>query len=215
MRIVAGLAAAGLLLAAADTVAWVTEKAADVTISAQLILDKDAQVKAVGSELNRQYVIVELKLVPRGGFPVTISRDDFMLRSSRDAERATAESPDRIAGPAVLVLGSRSSGRGVFSESGDPVFVGGLPGASDRPRRIGGDESSIGSAGDAGETTVAASRGKETPLLGVLRDKEIRLGEIAKPVTGYLYFPVDPKQKSKNFWLHYKGPGGAADLRFR
>jgi hypothetical protein len=216
MRFAALLATAALLPAAEEVGSWVSAKAADLEISARVIADKDAQIKAVGSDLNRQYVIVELKLAPRGGYPVTIEREDFLLRSSRDAERSTAESPDRIAGSAVLVLGAQGrGGRGMFSESGDPVFVGGLPGTGDRPRRIGTDESTFGNASGSAETTVAASQAKVTPLLNALRDKELPLGEFRKPVSGYLYFPVDPKQKTKNFWLHYKGAGGAADLHFR
>ena len=215
MRIAVCMATAGLLVAAVETAVWVTEKAADMEISARLILDKEAQVKAVGSDLNRQYVIVEVKLSPRGGYPVTIAREDFLLRSARDAEKSTAESPERIAGAAVLVLGARGEGRPIYSQSGDPVFVGGLPGTGGRPRRIGCDDSTYGNASGAAEATVAASTVKETPLLGALRDKEVTLGEVRKPVTGFLYFPVDPKQKVKNFWLHYKGAAGTADLRFR
>lgn len=214
MRFAATLATAGLLLAAGEAPIWVTEKAADVEISARVILDKEAQVKAVGSDLNRQYVIVEIKLVPRGGYPVTMTREDFLLRSARDAEKSTAESPERIAGSAVLVLGEGGQSRPIYSQSGDPVFVGGFPGTSGRPRRL-GSEDTIGNSGGATEATVAPSKGKETPLLGTLQEKEVRLGEVRKPVTGLLYFPVDPKQKVKNLWLHYKGAGGTADLHFR
>ncbi len=214
MRIAATLATAGVLLAAVETPVWVTEKAADVEISARVILDKEAQLKAVGSDLNRQYVIVEIKLVPRGGYPVTMTREDFLLRSARDAERSTAESPDRIAGAAVLVLGAGGQSRPIYSQSGDPVFVGGLPGTGGRPRRI-GSEDTIANSGGATEATVAPSKAKDTPLLGTLQEKEVPLGEVRKPVTGFLYFPVDPKQKVKNFWLHYKGAGGTADLHFR
>jgi hypothetical protein len=209
------MASTGLLLAAADSASWVTQKAADLEIAARLILEKEAQIQAVGSDLNRQYVIVEVKVTPRGGYPVAISREDFLLRSSRDNERSTAESPDRIAGSAVLVMGAAgASRRGVFSEANDPVFVGGLPGTGDRPRRLGGDDA-IGSTPGEAETTVTKSQAKVTPLLGALQARELPLGEARKPVTGFLYFPVDPKQKAKNFFLHYKGPGGKADLQFR
>jgi len=214
MRIAATLATAGVLLAAGDLPVWVTEKAADVTISARVILDKEAQVQAVGSDLNRQYVIVEVKLVPRGGYPVTMTREDFLLRSARDAEKSTAESPERIAGSAVLVLGEGGQSRPIYSQSGDPVFVGGFPGTGGRPRRL-GSEDTFGAPAGATEAAVAPSKAKETPLLGTLQEKEVRLGEIRKPVTGLLYFPVDPKQKVKNLWLHYKGAGGTADLHFR
>jgi hypothetical protein len=216
MRFAALLATAAMVQAAEEAPAWVTAKAADLEISARVIADKDAQIQAVGSDLNRQYVIVELKVKPRGGYPVTVQREDFLLRSARDAERSTAESPDRIAGSAVLVLGATGGGgRGMFSEAGDPVFVGGLPGTGSRPRRIGADDTTIGNAGGTSETTVTSSKAKVNPVLTALRDKELPLGELGKPASGYLYFAVDPKQKTKNFWLHYKGAGGAADLRFR
>ncbi len=214
MRTGFGLVLAGALLAAAEPAAWVTQKAADLEVSARLILDKEEQVQAVGSDLGRQYVIVELKLTPRGGYPVTVGRDDFLLRSARDNERSTAESPDRIAGGAVLVLGGRGASRPIYSESNDPVFVGGMPGTGGRPRRIGGEDN-VGYAAAPDAPTVASSQTKASPVLTTLKDKELRLGEIRKPVTGYLYFAVDPKQKPKNFFLHYKGAGGAADLHFR
>ncbi len=195
----------------------VTAKAEDLEITARLILDREAQIKAVGSDLNRQYVLVELTLRPRGGYPVAIRRDDFLLRSGRDNERSTGESPDRIAGGAVLVLGSKGGGRGIHSEAGDPVFVGGLPiPGGGQPRRMGTQDNSFGNAADAEQATVTtAPAGKPTPLLEALKQKELPQGEARKPVTGLLYFPVDPKQKAKNFWLHYKGPGGVCELRFK
>jgi hypothetical protein len=216
MRFAALLATAAIVEAADPAPAWVTGKAAELEVAARVIADKEAQIQAVGSDLHRQYVIVEVKLTPRGGYPVVVQREDFLLRSARDAERSTAESPDRIAGSSVLVLGATGGGgRGMFSEAGDPVFVGGLPGTGSRPRRIGVDDSTIGNAAGSGETTVTSSQAKVSPLLTALRDKELALGELRKPASGYLYFAVDPKQKTKNFWLHYKGAGGVADLHFR
>lgn len=213
-----GLLAAGAAVAA-DSPPTVSAKAADLEISARLITDREAMVTALGSDLKRQYVVVELTVKPRGGYPVTISRDDFLLRSERDNERGTADSPERIAGAAVLVLGSTGGSRPIHSQSGDPVFIGGIPGVpggAGPPRRIGTQDNTFGSgATSGGEATVAASKGKESPLLAKLHEKELPLGETGKPVTGYLYFPVDPQQKTKNFHLHYKGPGGTCELRFR
>ncbi len=208
---------AGTLLAAADSPPQpVSVKTADVEITARLITEASAQVKAVGSDLKRQYVVVEMTVTPRGGYPVTISRDDFLLRSERDNERGTADSPDRIAGSAVLVLGSTGGGRGVHSESGDPVYVGGIPGTGGgQPRRIGTQDSTFGNSAGSASTTVNPSTAKPAPLLETLKTKELPLGEIRKPVSGYLYFPVDPKQKPKNFHLHYKGPTEAGELHFK
>ena len=221
MKVRISMAAGALLMAAvaarADSPSpFVTAKTGDVEISARLITDRDAQLKAVGSDLNRQYVIVELTVTPRGRYPVTLSRDDFLLRSARDNERATADSPERIAGSSVLVLGSRSTGRPIYSQSGDPVYVGGLPGTgTGPPRRIGAVDDTYGAGAGGGAATVSASTAKVTPLLSALREKELRVGETRKPVSGFLYFPVDPKQKTKNFYLHFKGPGGGCELRFK
>lgn len=211
---IAPLLSSAAALAADPPRPAVSAKTADLELSARLILERDAQLRAVGSHLNRQYVIVELTVTPRGGYPLVLSRDDFLLRSERDNERGTADSPERIAGAAVLVLGSSRSGPGFHTESGDPIYVGGLPGTADPPRRVGAVENTFG-AGGGGETRLSSSQTRQTPLLDKLREKELPLGETRKPVSGYLYFPVDPQQKLKNFHLHYKGPQESVDLRFR
>jgi hypothetical protein len=191
-------------------------KTADVEITARLIIDKAALLKLVGSDLKLQYALVDLTVVPRGGYPVTISRDDFLLRSERDNERATPDSPDRIAGSAVLVLGSTGGGRSVYSQSGDPVYVGGIPGVgTGPPRRVGTQDDAYGSGAASGETKVTPGKAEAGPLVDALREKELKFGEIHKPLSGYLYFPIDPKQKAKNFHLHYKGPAGSCEMRFK
>ncbi len=218
-RILLGIALATGALAAADGPAPVSAKTTEMEITARLINDKQGVQAAVGDELKRQYTVVEVTVVPRGGYPVKITRDDFLLRSERDNERATADSPERVAGAGVLVLGGSSAGRPVYSQSGEPVFVGGMPGVpgSGPPRRMGTQDNQFGSgtANAPGESTTKAAQVKESPLEATLQQKELHFGEIRKPVTGYLYFPVDPNQKVKNFHLHYKGAGGVCELRFR
>ncbi|MBI3693592.1 MAG: hypothetical protein HY238_01955 [Acidobacteria bacterium] len=210
------LAMAALLAGGPETAPTVSAKTGDVEIFARLLIDKQTLVSAVGSDLKRQYAVVELTVTPRGGYPVTLNREDFLLRSERDNERATADSPDRVAGSAVLVLGGTGGSRRAYSEAGDPVFVGGLPGVgTGPPRRIGTQENTIGSGGEAGESTVTAAKKEETSLLSALRQKELPLGETRKPVKGYLYFSVDPNQKAKNFHLHYKGPRESCEMRFK
>jgi hypothetical protein len=211
-----GLALAG---AGVSTPEVQTAQTTEMKLVARLIADKDLQTKAVGSDLKRQYVIVEVTITPRGGYPVTIARDDFLLRSERDNERGTPDSPDRVTGEGVLVVGAKGNGRTpIRSENNQPVFVGGLPGTGSMPQRVGGPGGGTfgGGGGEGGDTTVAASRTTGTAaLLETLKTKELRFGETGKPITGYLYFPVDPNQKIKNFHLHYKGAGGTCELRFK
>ena len=84
---------------AADSNPTVSAKAADLEVTARLITDKQAMINAVGSDLKRQYVIVELTVKPRGGYPVVISREDFLLRSERDNERATVQALHDVGPP--------------------------------------------------------------------------------------------------------------------
>ena len=217
--ILVGMTLAAGCLTAADAPATVSTKTTEMEITARLINDKQAVMTAVGSDLKRQYTVIEVTVTPRGGYPVTITRDDFLLRSERDNERATADSPERVAGSAVLVLGSAGGGRQVYSQSGEPVFVGGVPGVpgSGPPRRMGTQDNQLGNgtANAPGLATATPSQEKESPLQATLQQKELPVGQIRKPVTGYLYFPVDPNQKVKNFHLHYKGAGGVCELRFK
>ena len=153
----AALLAAAIMVGAESVPGPVTAKTEDLEITARLITDREAQLKAVSSDLKRQYVIVELTVKPRGGYPVTLSRDDFLLRSERDNERATADSPERVAGGSVLVLGSTGGGSGIRSESRDPVFIGGIPGTgAGPPRRVGAD-SVYGTGPAPASSTVAPS----------------------------------------------------------
>ena len=210
-----GMLLTGVLEAAGDSAsAPVTAKTADVEITARLILGREEQIKAVDSDLGRQYVIVEMTVKPRG-YPLALSRDDFLLRSERDNERSTADSPDRVAGPGVLVLGSTGGAGPIYSESRDPIYAGGYPGTgTGPPRRIPGPSTSVGIGGDS-KSTSASPSSRATPLLATLRGKELPIGETGKTVSGLLYFQVSPNQKTKNFHLHYKGAGGSCELRFK
>jgi len=48
-----------------------------------------------------------------------------------------------------------------------------------------------------------------------LNEKILPEKEIDQPVSGLLYFPIEPKQKIKDLELVYSGPGSKLSLRFR
>ena len=190
-------------------------RSSDVEISARLLVTKEAVIEAVGADLRRQYSIVELTVKPRGNYPVTLSRDDFLLRSERDNERSTAESPERIAGSNVLVV----TEAGATHAGSAPSSNTNIPGLG-RLRRKKKAQQKADDPDKKDEDQGAAAEPPPTPagddaLVKTLLAKELPMGETAKPVSGYLYFAVSPQQKAKNFWLHYKGPGGECEIRFK
>jgi hypothetical protein len=197
---------------------WVSAKSDDVEISARLITGKEPVIQAVGSDLKRQYSIVELTVTPRGGYPVALSRDDFLLRSERDNERSTAEAPERIAGSNVLVITDAGAAHaGTAPQSTNIPGLGRLR-RKKKPHEKADQEDK--DKDDADKKSDAAPAPPPDPaaddsLVKTLQSKEIPLGETGKPVSGYLYFEVDPQQKAKNFWLHYKGPHRTCELRFK
>ena len=59
------------------------------------------------------------------------------------------------------------------------------------------------------------SKSKESPILGVLNEKVLAEKETDQPVSGLLFFPMEPKQKIKDLQLTYAGPGSKLMLRFK
>ncbi len=186
-------------------------------IQASLYAGKASIRQAVGYELDEGIVVVELKLIPAAGQKIAINRDDFLLRSDRDGQRATPYAPTQIADGAVLVVKTVGGGGSVGSESRGPVW-GGLGGGM--PRRMPGNGSGIGNS--AGTTEAQAEmkdipegKDKQDPLLTALEKKILPEKEIAEPATGQLYFLMEGKQKTKDIELLYKTSAGRVSVRFK
>ena len=198
---------------------WLSERFDDAEISVRLIRDANDLKSLLGTDLERDYVLAEVKVRPLYNSNVILTRDDFMMRSRRNNERSTAMSPEEIAGGSVLVLGSRRIGTGspgVYSQENDPVIVGGTPGTGTRPRTLGGQGQSFG-GGQAGdqELTVNAEQRETTSLLERLQQHELPIGETREPVRGYLYFQVPAKHKLKHYQFTYDGNVGEFSVGFR
>ncbi len=213
------LAIASLLVAAGSAGAaesgWVHSKTDDAEFSARLVLDRDEIRSLLGSDLDGDFILVQLNIRPLYNYRLVLERDDFTLRSRRDNERSRGMSPDEIAGESVLVLGRRRVGSGgVFGESQDPVILGN-PGTDNRPRRLPSPNSSIGSSLSAsGSTEVSRVKHRQTSLLERLAELELPIQETRAPVRGFLYFQVSAKQKKKHIRLMYDGPAGEFTMRF-
>jgi hypothetical protein len=192
---------------------------ASVLVDASVYADKASIQRLLGSDLDGFYVVVEVKLTPRGPEPFPIQRDDFLLRTDKNGERSTPFVPSQIAGRGALVVSQTGGGGGIMQEDAGPIW-GGAPGTGSRPRRLGGDGGGAfgnggGGGGESRATTMSGSKEKENPLKAVLEEKMLPEKKTAEPVTGLLYFPIEAKQKIKDLELIYTTPKGKLSVRFR
>jgi hypothetical protein len=207
-----------LPLAAADQPApqWLEAKLDDMEVKARLVRDPAEITQLLGNDLDSDFILVELNLRPLPGAKVELKRDHFLMRTYRNNDTSTAQSPNRIAGDAELVLGKGESVTvGIYSQSTNGIPVGGAPGTGTRPRRIGRDDTLGGRAASSQTTEVKQrSSGGEVDLLSRLKDLELPLGEVDNVVHGYLYFQLSPKEKPKNLTLNYHGAAGEFQIAF-
>lgn len=180
-------------------------------IAAKLYADKDDIKKILGSDLDGYFTLVDVRMAPKAGSKLAVTRDDFVLRSDKDGQRASPFHPSQIAGSAVLVVSS--SGRGSTSaEQGGTVWGPPLGGP---PTRIGTGAPTIGNSPGTSQASSASEKTREDPLLTVLKEKVLAEKEIAEPLSGLLFFLLEGKHKPRELELLYKGPAGRLSLRFR
>lgn len=190
----------------------------NVDIYATPMLDRDQIKAAVGAELPAGIIAVQVRVVPKGDQPLSVSRDDFQIISHKDGQRSGPFVPSQIAGSSTLVVSTTTvAGGGVGTQNNGPIW-GGIPGTMGRPQQLPGSGSSVGSA-TTSETEAQAKTGtdpkqKDNPLLAILDQKMLVDKETKEPLTGLLYFPLEGKQKLKDIELIYKGPGGRLIVPF-
>ncbi len=186
-----------------------------VEINATVWLDREGIRQLVGSDLEGHYIVVEIRLEPKDEKKITISRDDFVMHTDKDGERARPFAPSQIAGAGALVIAQSEGSDPGFARDGNGPIVGGYPGGG-RPRRLGGDGTATGpgTGSSASATALSGANEKPTPLLDILKQKELPLKETGKQIRGLLYFPME-KQKLKDLELIYTTPEGKLNIRFR
>ncbi len=188
-------------------------------IEATLLIDKAAIAKVLGSDLGGSIIVVDLKITPRGEKPLSISRDDFTLKSDNDGQRSQPFAPSQIAGRGTLVVSSSDGGGGSYVDNQRGPIWGGVPGTGGGPpRRMGGDGGAIGNGGSESSATATVTGGdrkEDNPLLATLKEKILPEKETEDPVTGLLYFQMEGKHKPKHLVLWYNSPSGKLTVQFR
>jgi hypothetical protein len=210
--LVAGLACAAALFSASSKPPTGNASNDSIEIGATLHNGKEAVQALLGSGLDGYIVVVDVTVTPKGGKALTISPDDFILRSDRDGQRSGPFAPSQVAGDSVMVVSSAPGGGGIAAENPGTIWGGTLG----RPGRLGnGGSPGIGNtASNADAATQTTKAAKEDPLLATLKARVLKLKETKEPVSGLLYFLMEGKHKTKQLELLYKGPAGKLSLRF-
>lgn len=216
MRAFAVLIALAATAPAVAQTSWATARAGDIEFRARLIYELDQIESLLGDDLDKGYSVVEIEVRPLFDNKLELDRSDFLLRCRCDNERSEAQSPDRIAGSAVLALDQSKSGGGgsVFGQQNDPLIIG-APGTGSRPRRVGTPDGVGGTVG--GGTTDTRIRGEtvqEDSLLSRLKSLELPFEPINEPISGSLFFQVRPNRKLKHYVLSYDGVYGEFQMQF-
>jgi len=205
--------AAGVRAAPADKKPAEGKTANDaIEILATAYLERADIKRLLGQELEATIVVVDIRVVPKPGSSLRVYRDDFELRSYKNGQRSTPFAPSQIAGSSALVISSRG-GAGMATQGSGPVWG---PPMGGRPRRIGGEGTSIGNTGTSTEASVqSGSKGGDRPLLAILEERVLPEKEISEPLSGLLYFYLEGKHKPKDVEFFYNGPAGKLSLKFK
>lgn len=208
--------------AGADAPEWHSADLKDVAFEFRLVQDVDEIERLVGDRLDDDFILMEVRLRALYGTEVSLDRSAFTLRSFRGNLNSTAQSPDRIAGSNTLTLGNgRATSGGVFSQGREGIPVGGMPGTTGPPRRIGNRVPSAvggpvgGSESGATSPSPAVAPEQDQSLRGRLERLELPLDAGDADVSGFLYFQIDPKQNRKHLSLSYEGRYGEFRISFK
>jgi hypothetical protein len=165
-------------------------------------LDSDQLKQIFGSDFDNGFAVIEVTLTPKGGKPVEIRMDDFLLRSDQTGEHTGPLLAGQIAGQGTLVLhrGDPPKSKGGFSGGFGGIMMGG--GAMGAPTAV-----------DNTKVEMKES-GEKDPMLSVLKRKILPEKTVTEPVTGLLFFPLE-KEKTKHLALIYTTPAGKLRMQFR
>ena len=194
MRIFATALALAITALAADKKAFPGQAGNDnIELTAAVMIDAAEIRQAVGSDLGPGFVVARVKATNKTDAAMRIGPADFALVSRKDGDRGDALAPGQLAGGSALIVKRDQSGRDWAQQTNKPGFTG-VSGVSktDKPQ--------------------------DDALLATLKAKELADLE-TKPngsIEGLLYFSMEnPKMKSKDLALLYKGPGGHLTVEFK
>ena len=205
-------------LSAAKLPEWYTRELADAEFQARLVQDAAEIERIAGDSFNGEVILIEVRVRPLYGSKISLHRGDFLMRARNNNETSPAQTPDRIAGSAVLDLSAKTkhSAPDLFADNTNSPIWGGIPGTGTRPRRLGGPADHVGGGSSSEEVLTAEQRStNDSSGTGRLQSIELPLELEDEPGAGYLYFEMRAKTKRKHLELSYDGTLGEFLIEFK
>jgi hypothetical protein len=173
----------------------------DVDLEGSVIVQHDEVTNAIGSDIGEGYVVVRMKVIPKGDKPLRIGPDDFTMISRKDGQKCAALAPSEIAGKGAMVVkhGTADGSKSSWGVGGMGAGLGSSPGTVQR---------------DVIKGTQIDDNAKESPALAPLTAKILPDKETKTPMEGLLYFSINGKLKPKDVALVYKGDAGKLIMEF-
>jgi hypothetical protein len=189
-----------------------------VAVESVIHFEREAVKRLIGHDFDGTVAVVEITVTPRGGEALDVEREDWILFSDKDAQKAPAFHPSQLAGQGAIVVKQTRGGGGIMAGNNpNAPVIGGIPGTGGRPRQMGNGGGGIGnSAGQSIDNTIETKNDEAAnPVLATLKEKELKYGRTLTPVKGLLYFSLEGKHKLKNLELWYRGPAGKFVISYK
>ena len=190
------------LSGAAKKTATATGENDDLILTATLYTDLADIKDMVGSDLDGHFLIAAVKVQPKYGKTVTISRDEFLLRCFDGNDTSRPFVGSQIADQSTLVVGKVTEGDG--KKAKPRLTLGGMGGMTGPTTQYDNAPATVKENHDA----------KMSELAKTLDAKILPEKKTDQPASGLLYFALE-KRKLKDMELTYGAKETRITLRFK
>ena len=181
----------------------------EYSIGAKLLSKTQIQ-NSFATPLAGRYVVVEVGFYPAEGKSVDVEPANFSLLTSDGKSSVVPATPEEIA--SILQRRPGSSRDVTLYPTANvgyaswPVYTG-----NGNTKQVGGPVVGAGlGVGVEKNTSPATTDSDRSTMQTELSDKELKSGDVAYPVAGYLYFPVTGKDKT--YQLEYRSTEASSKL---
>jgi hypothetical protein len=172
-------------------------------------LSKTEVRNSFATPLADRYIVVEIGFYPANSKTISLNQSDFVLQTSDGKDRVSPANPATIA--SICQKRPESSNDVTLYPTANVGYVS-YPSYDGSGRRVSGPVYGVGMGVGVDKSQSAATTGSDRQTMETeLLDKELKDGDVSKPVAGYLYFPIATKQKVE-YQLEYHGTDAVSSL---
>ena len=177
-----------LMAAAVNAANPPSGRASDASVEVTAMFMDPATVQQItGSDFKATYTVIEVTVTPKGGKPLDVQPDDFLLRINSDSESSGPMQASQVYGAGGgLMLNSARESIGVTRT--DPGY--------------------------SGVTVVKGSPSASPDAIKALQSIMLPAKTSSDPVNGLLFFPI-PKKRPHDLDLVYSSPAGKLHIALR